>query len=246
MANFPFGLIALVAVSILIYFGTAHRVLDRLRLSDKAALAVIAAIIVGSFVDIPFSARVSVNLGGIIAVGLAVYVLLGAGTNYEKIRAVVAAAVTGLILFLAARFLGAEPEEIFIDPIYIYPLAAGIVGYIAGRSRRGAFFAAVIGVLALDVSQYVYLVRSGVRGTVNIGGAGAFDSLILAGILAVLLAEVIGESVERVQGGPETEGRPEELLKNLREPEPSSKPLQDNPVNQGDEQNGDQRGDKND
>jgi len=179
-------------------------------------------------------------------VGLAVYVLLGAGTNYEKIRAVVAAAVTGLILFLAARFLGAEPEEIFIDPIYIYPLAAGIVGYIAGRSRRGAFFAAVIGVLALDVSQYVYLVRSGVRGTVNIGGAGAFDSLILAGILAVLLAEVIGESVERVQGGPETEGRPEELLKNLREPEPSSKPLQDNPVNQGDEQNGDQRGDKND
>jgi len=246
MANFPFGLITLVAVSILIYFGTAHRVLDRLRLSDKAALAVIAAIIVGSFVDIPFSARVSVNLGGIIAVGLAVYVLLGAGTNYEKIRAVVAAAVTGLILFLAARFLGAEPEEIFIDPIYIYPLAAGIVGYIAGRSRRGAFFAAVIGVLALDVSQYVYLVRSGVRGTVNIGGAGAFDSLILAGILAVLLAEVIGESVERVQGGPETEGRPEELLKNLREPEPSSKPLQDNPVNQGDEQNGDQRGDKND
>ncbi|WP_054697414.1 DUF1614 domain-containing protein [Syntrophomonas palmitatica] len=225
MRTFPFGLIALLVVSILIYFGAAHRVLDRMRLTDKSALAVIAAIIVGSFVDIPVTARVTINLGGIIAVILAFYVLLGAGTAMEKIRAVVAAAVTALVLFLAARYLGAEPESIFIDPIYIYPIVAGIVGYLAGRSRRGAFFAAVIGVLALDIGQYIYLVRTGVRGTVHIGGAGAFDSLVLAGILAVLLAEFIGETLERIQGGPRTEDRPEDLVKNLREPEPAHKPL---------------------
>ncbi|HBQ87060.1 MAG TPA: hypothetical protein DD811_11380, partial [Syntrophomonas sp.] len=80
------------------------------------------------------------------------------------VRALIAAAVTALVLFIAARYLGAEPEQIFIDPIYIYPLVAGIVGYLAGRSRRGAFFAAVIGVLALDVGQYLYLARTGVRG----------------------------------------------------------------------------------
>ena len=55
MVNFPAGIIALLVVSILIYFGVAHRVLDRMRLSDKAALAIIAAIIVGSFIDIPFA-----------------------------------------------------------------------------------------------------------------------------------------------------------------------------------------------
>ncbi|MDD3268698.1 MAG: DUF1614 domain-containing protein [Syntrophomonadaceae bacterium] len=225
MANFPFGLIALVVISILIYFGVAHRVLDRLRLSDKGALAVIALIIVGSFFDIPLTSRITINLGGIVAVGLAVYVWLGAGTGTEKIRSLIAAAVTALALFLAGRFLGAEPEEIFIDPIYIYPLVAGVVGYLAGRSRRGAFFAAVIGVLALDIGQYIYLIRSGVRGTVHVGGAGAFDSLILAGVLAVLLAEIIGETLERMQGGPETEGRPEELVRNLREPEVAQKPL---------------------
>ena len=224
MTNFPFGLIALLVVSILIYFGVAHRVLDRLRLTDKAALAIIAAIIIGSFIDIPITPRITVNLGGAIAIGLAIYVLAGAGTAYEKIRAIVAAGVTGLVLFLAGRYLGAAPEQIFIDPIYIYPIVAGIVGYLAGRSRRGAFFAAVMGVLAIDVGQYVYLVRTGVRGTVNLGGAGAFDSLILAGILAVLLAEFIGETLERIQGGPETEGRPEELVRNLREPEPAHKP----------------------
>jgi hypothetical protein len=125
--------------------------------------------------------------------------------------------------------LGAEPEQIFIDPIYIYPLVAGIVGYLAGRSRRGAFFAAVMGVLALDIGQLYYLITTGVRGSVAIGGAGAFDSLVLAGILALLLAEVIGETLERVQGGPQTEGRPEELIRNLREPvpEPARKPVSD-------------------
>lgn len=235
MATFPFGLIALVAVSILIYFGAAHRVLDRLRLTDKGALAVIAAIIIGSFIDIPLGSRVTVNAGGLIAIGLAIYILVGAGTAFEKVRALIAAAITALVLFLAARFLGAEPEEIFIDPIYIYPLVAGIVGYLAGRSRRGAFFAAVMGVLALDAGQYIYLMRSGVRGTVSIGGAGAFDSLILAGILAVLLAEGVGEILERIQGGPKTEERPEELIRNLQEPEPAHKPLQEEPNPEADQ-----------
>ncbi len=57
------------------------------------------------------------------------------------------------------------------------------------------------------------------------GGGGAFDSVVVAGILAVLLAETIGEVLERISGGPQTEGRPEELLVNLREPEPVRKPL---------------------
>lgn len=225
MRNFPFGLITLVVISILIYFGIAHRVLDRLRLSDRGALAVIAAIIVGSFFDLPLTTRVTINLGGVVAIGLAIYVWLAAGTAFEKMRSAIAAVITGLTLFLAGRYLGAEPERIFIDTIYIYPLVAGIVGYLAGRSRRGAFFAAVMGVFALDLGQLYYLLSTGIRGVVHVGGAGAFDSLILAGILAVLLAELIGETRERIQGGPQTEGRPEELVENLREPEPARKPV---------------------
>lgn len=227
MTAFPVGMIALLVVSILIYFGVAHRVLDRLRLSDKAALAVIAAIVVGSFIDIPLTSRITINLGGIIPVILAVYVLAGAGKAYEWIRAIIAAAVTALALFFAGRFLGAEPENMFIDPIYVYPLVAGVVGYLAGRSRRGAFFAAVVGVLSLDVFQYFWLSRVGGPGVVHVGGAGAFDALVLSGILALLLAEIIGETLERLQGGPQKEGRPEELVEKLQEPhpEPARKPL---------------------
>ena len=227
MLQYPLGLLTLLAVSILIYFGVGHRVLDRLRLTDRAALGVIAAIIVGSFIDIPVTSRLTINLGGVIPIILAIYVLVGAGKAYEWIRAIVAAGVTAGLLFLVGRVLGAEQEQMFIDPIYIYPLVAGTVGYIAGRSRRGAFFAAVMGVFALDVGHFIWLMRTGSPGVVNLGGGGAFDALVLSGILAVLLAEGVGEILERVQGGPEVEGRPEELVKNLREPqpEPARKPV---------------------
>lgn len=224
MARFPAGMLVLFVVSILIYFGLGQRVLDRMRLSDRAALAIIAAIIIGSFVDIPITPRLTINLGGIIPVGVAVYVLAGAGTAFEKVRGILAAAVTAVVLYGAGRVLGAEPENMLIDPLYVYPLVAGLVGYIAGRSRRGAFFAAVMGVFALDVIQYAYLIRTGTRGVVHMGGAGAFDALVLAGILAVLLAEGIGELLERIQGGPDTDDRSEALLKHLREPEPSAVP----------------------
>lgn len=244
MANFPFGLIALLVVSILIYFGVAQRALDRLRMSDRAALAVIAAIIVGSFIDIPVSARVTINLGGVITVGVAIWLWLGAGSGFEKLRSAIAAAVTALVLIVGSRFLGAEPETIFVDPIYIYPLVAGIVGYLAGRSRRGAFFAAIVGVLALDVGQYIYLLRTGVRGIVHLGGAGAFDSLVLAGILAILLAEVVGETLERISGGPSTEDKDARLVEQLQEPEPAHKPaetgetLESRPLQDGQEDSG--------
>ena len=116
MTAFPLGTITLVVVSILIYFGVAHRVLDRLRLSDKAALGVIVAIIVGSFIDVPISSRITINLGGIIPVILAIYLLARAGTGVEWLRAILAGAVTAVTLFLAGRVMGAEPENIFIDP----------------------------------------------------------------------------------------------------------------------------------
>ncbi|MGE5404599.1 MAG: DUF1614 domain-containing protein [Candidatus Saccharibacteria bacterium] len=229
MARFPLGMLTLLIVSVLIYFGIGQRVLDRLRLSDRAALGIIAAIVIGSFFDIPISSRLSINVGGVIPIILAVWVLAGAGRTFERVRAVLAAVVTGLILYFAGRVLGADPEEIFIDPIYIYPIVAGIVGYIAGRSRRGAFFAAVMGVFFLDVGHYVWLVRTGTPGLVDLGGGGAFDALILSGFLAVLLAEGIGEILERLQGGPRVDDRAEELVKNLREPQPEAarKPLPD-------------------
>ena len=233
MFRLSIGMIALFVVSVLIYFGFAHRVLDRMRLSDKAALAIIAAMIVGSFINIPITTgavSTSINVGGaLIPIGLAIYVLSKAGTRKEWIRAVVAIIVTATVVHYAGQFSDADPgagKGWLIDPIYVLPLIAGTVAYVIGRSRRSAFIAATLGVLGLDIINYFYLVNNNIAGLVQIGGAGIFDSIVLSGIIAVLLAEVVGETRERLQGGPATEGRPKELLEGLRAiPTPQHKPM---------------------
>ncbi|MQL51589.1 DUF1614 domain-containing protein [Desulfofundulus thermobenzoicus] len=243
MTGFPLGITALIVVSLLIFFGLAHRALDRMRLSDRGALVIILAMIVGSFINIPIPGGrypVSLNLGGgLIPLGLAVYLLAKAGTARERTRAILGAAVTALALYavgsLVMRGLP-EPGGRFeiLDALWVYPLVAAVVGYLAGRSRRGAFIAATLGVLAMDVGYYFWLVGRGApAGRVLIGGAGAFDAIVMAGILAVLLSEVVGEVRERLQGGPAVKGRPEPLLRGLRKPVPDTGGNDDKPGDKG-------------
>lgn len=231
MERFPIGIIILIVVSVLIYLGLAHRALDRMRLSDKGALVVIGGIILGSFVNIPLPFlpfRTSINVGGaLVPVGLAIYLLVRAGTSKEWMRALVGAVVTAVVVYVIGSLINAgttmEPAGRYavLDAIYLYPLAGGIVAYLLGRSRRAAFIAATLGVLLVDVFHYFWLLSQGAPASyaVSIGGAGAFDTIVLAGIIAILLAEIIGESFERLSGGPGVKGRPEELVKGLKKPE---------------------------
>lgn len=236
MTGYPLGMILLIVVTILIYFGLAHRVLDRLRINDRTALLVVVLLIIGSFINIPLTQgppAVSVNLGGaLVPLGLSVYLLLKAGTSKEWIRALIATAFTIAAITLTNRYLFAADDPWqggfdFIDPLYVYPIIAALVAYIAGRSRRSAFVAATLGMLSLDVINYIQLANDGIPSRVAIGGAGAFDAIIIAGIGAVLLAEIIGEGRERLQGGPESKGKPRELLESLdrAKPQPAQKPL---------------------
>lgn len=214
--RFSWGTLLLTGLLLLIYFGAARHVLDRMHMRDRTAAGLIAAMIAGSFVDIPISSRVVVNVGGIVTVGVAIYLWVTSGTAKEKLRSLAAAVLTGAVLYAAGQFMDASPEAIWLDPMYLYPLVAGVAGYLFGRSRRGAFFAAVLGVLSMDGTQYAYLRYHGIAQTVHIGGAGMFDSLVIAAVLAVLLADFVGEAREFLQGGPSEEGKAPELLENLR------------------------------
>ncbi|MBU4532425.1 MAG: DUF1614 domain-containing protein [Eubacteriales bacterium] len=211
MANLPIGLIALIIVSVLIYLGLLHRVLDRMRLTDKAALIILGLILVGGFIDLPLrvaNLTLAINVGGaLVPIGLAIYLIVKADLMQEKARAVVGALITGAVVFSVGTFLFTglrEPAGRFavVDIIYVYPIVAAIIAYAVGRSRRAAWVAATMGVLFADVIHGARLAATGLTGVVNFGGAGAFDVVILAGILAVLLAEIVGEIRERLQGGP--------------------------------------------
>ncbi|OPX90472.1 MAG: hypothetical protein A4E53_01024 [Pelotomaculum sp. PtaB.Bin104] len=233
MERFPIGITLLLLASVAIYLGLAQRSLDRMRLSDRGALVVIATIIIGSYINIPLPFvpfNTSVNVGGaLVPVGLAFYLLFRAGTQKEWGRALIGAAATAVIVYVIGSLINSgatvEPAGRYavLDAIYLYPVVGGIVAYIFGRSRRAAFVSATLGVLLVDIFHYFWLLRNGAPANYNvaIGGGGAFDTIVLAGIIAILLCEAIGESFERLSGGPRVGGRPPELIQKLNMPDTS-------------------------
>lgn len=219
--DYNVGRIILVGLSLLIFLGVTERVLDRMHLSNKGALMVLVALVAGSFINIPLygseALTVRLNLGGaLVPIALAIYVLAKAGTNKERIRAMIGALVTATVIFLMGRYLTVGEYALPIDVIYIYPIIAAIFATIFGRSRKGAFISAVFGIALYDVFHGVYLIATGTPGIVHFGGAGIFDTIILSGVLAVVLTEVVGETRERMQGGPSSENRDPSVLKNLK------------------------------
>jgi uncharacterized membrane protein len=207
------GVILLFATMALVFFGLTHRVLDRMQLTDKQALLVLALLIVGSFINVPLyrdAIDIRLNLGGaLVPLALAIYVLKRANSGKETVRALVAALATTIVLYGVVKLMGnVGHTRGFLDPLYVYGLVGGLTAYIAGRSRRSAFISATLGVLLLDVVHMIELIVRDQPGQVFFGGAGVFDTVVVAGIVATLLAEFIGESRESLQGGPSTEDRP--------------------------------------
>ena len=204
--NMPLGMIALLVVGVLVYFGLAQRILDRMRLTDKQALLFIGAIVVGSFIDIPLMStpvEVSINVGGaLLPILLSVWLITKADETVERIRAILAAALVAGAVWLGSRYLPYEPENMFLDPKLIYGISAGIIAYLAGRSRRSAFIGGVLGIVLSDIVHMVTLINAGIPGRTDLGGAGAFDVTIIAGLVAVMVAELVGETREKLQGGP--------------------------------------------
>ena len=197
------GMIILIVVAILILLGVGQRVLDRMRLNDKLALLFIALIIGLGFVpDVRLADVFAFNLGGaVVPLALCIYLFVKADTAWERWRSILASLVTGAAIFAIGMFAPDEPETITVDPIILYGLAAGLIAYIFGRSRRCAFIAGVIGMMLSDTANAIYVWSKGVPQDFVLGGAGALDGIVIAGIVAVLLAELLGEIIERMKRG---------------------------------------------
>lgn len=194
------GVVLLIAVAILVYFGFAHRALDRLRLNDRAALIFLAAMIAGGFLpDISLGEFTAINIGGGLIPLILVGYLYSKARKEEITRSVFAVAVTAVIVYAALKAIPLEPTYgFFIDPLYLIAIVAGVAGYLSGRSRRGAFIAGTLSIIITDIVAQVENILGGVTGNIVIGGAGVFDAVIIAGLLALGLSEVIGESRERI------------------------------------------------
>lgn len=136
------GMVLLTAAAILVFFGVAQRVLDKMYLSDRAALLLIALMFFGTLIPSLKLGTVELSIGGaLIPAGVCVYLLIRAGTWKERLRAIVGALVTGGAVFaISAYLLPDEPEAMVIDPMYLNGIIAGLIAYVLGRSRRGRVY----------------------------------------------------------------------------------------------------------
>lgn len=197
------GFVLLIITGLIVLFGVGQRSLDKLRLTDRQALLFIGLVIAGGFVpDIRVTELFAFNIGGaLIPLALCVYLFVKAGSMKERMHCIVGSILTGVAVFMLGRLLPDEPDAMVIDPNYAYGIAAGIIGYGLGRSRRGAFVSGVVGVMLAHTANAVYVWSKGASQRLVLGGAGSFDVIVISGFLALMLSELIGETLERIRRG---------------------------------------------
>lgn len=201
------GMLLLMIAAVLVLCGLLQRVLDRMYLSDRAALLVIGAMLVGTFLPNLNLGVVSVNIGGaLIPLGVCIWLFIRADESLERWRVLLGSLLTGSAVYGLTRLLPAEAEQLPVEPMLLYGAAGGLIAWLLGRSRRGAFICGVTGVILADVAAAVINWLSGIRQVLVLGGAGITDAVVISGILAVMLCELVGEATERIVRRRKAEG----------------------------------------
>lgn len=196
------GMILLLVLALLILFGALQRVLDRMALTDREAIACTAAIFIGGWLpDLNFG-LITLNIGGaIVPLIVCVYLILNADTTKEKLRAVFASALTAAAITAIGMLFPADPTRMPFDPMILYGVSGGLIAWILGRSRRSAFVAGILGMLLADLISGAFVWMRGINQAVYLGSAGALDAIVLSGVVAVLMCELVGEAMERMKTG---------------------------------------------
>lgn len=201
------GMIILTALAVLIFCGVLQRVLDRMYLTDRQALAVVAAMFIGTLIPNIQLGPVALNIGGaVIPLMICVFLLIKADTGLEKGRTILGSLLTAAAIFGLSLALPSEPEQIIVEPMWLYAVCGGILAWVLGRSRRGAFVCGVLGVMLADTATAVVNWSRGIDQQLVLGGAGIADAVVVSGVFAVLLCELVGEIVERLARGHRREG----------------------------------------
>lgn len=195
----------LTALIILLMFGAGQRILDQMRLNDKQAILVLLSILIGIIIPpIYIGKYFCFSIGGfLIPFIICIYMLISAGFSRDLLRAVIGTIlVAGIVYALEWIMPSATPEDIIIDPMYIYGAVAGVVAYVLGRSRRNAFVCSVLGISLAMTIQFIVNMCMKTPTVLGLGVGGAFGTIIVSTILSVGLCEFMGRAFETAKKDP--------------------------------------------
>ncbi|MGN1369838.1 MAG: DUF1614 domain-containing protein [Aristaeellaceae bacterium] len=192
------GAMLLTIAAVLVFCGLLQRVLDRMHLTDRQALLLIGAMLVGTWLPNLRIGAIAVNIGGaLIPLGVCVYLFIKADSPLERWRTALGTVLTGAAVYGLSALLPGEAEALPFDPMWLYGVCGGIIAWVVGRSRRGAFVCGVAGVLLADIVNALVISMQGYQTQLVLGGGGIADAAVISGVIAVLMCELIGETIER-------------------------------------------------
>lgn len=192
------GAMLLTIAAVLVFCGLLQRVLDRMHLTDRQALLLIGAMLVGTWLPNLRIGAIAVNIGGaLIPLGVCVYLFIKADSPLERWRTALGTVLTGAAVYGLSALLPGEAEALPFDPMWLYGVCGGIIAWVVGRSRRGAFVCGIAGVLLADIVNALVISMQGYQTQLVLGGGGIADAAVISGVIAVLMCELIGETIER-------------------------------------------------
>ncbi|HEY83267.1 MAG TPA: DUF1614 domain-containing protein [Dehalococcoidia bacterium] len=205
-------LIALPVIFLLLFLNIITLSFGQLGLSPEAAVTLLLAMVLGSMVNIPISRRrilyeqprplylrfffylpprvrhqvIAVNLGGaVIPVVFALYLLP---------RSPLLATLEATIVVIVATRLLAKPVPGvgIVMPAWIPPVISAGLALLLARDNPApvAYISGTLGTLiGADLLNWPNFKKLGAH-LISIGGAGVFDGIFLAGIMAVLITSL--------------------------------------------------------
>ncbi len=196
MIPLTFSATLLVILTVLIFLGLGQKIIKGMRLTNNSALIIILTMILGHFLPtINLNTHFALNLGALGPIFVVVY-LLTTTSKFERIRALLVSVLVFLLVFLTDKILPLDPG--LLDPVFSAGIFSGFLAYFWGRSRRSAFIAGILGILITDLVNQLELWLIGIPQQTIIGSGGLFSSMIISPFIAVLIAEIMGETRERL------------------------------------------------
>jgi len=206
--------LTLIVLLILVQIGVISIAMDKLGLSDHSVILILAASLIGSFINLPlftitgkavpdtpstakskilFAALppytgktiIAINVGGaIIPICISTYLLHI--YSLPILETLMAIGLVGLVSYLFSR----PVQGIGIGiPIFVAPVTAAITAILLEPTHTAAmaYTAGTLGILIGADILRLNTIRSMATSIASIGGAGTFDGVFLTGIFAVLL-----------------------------------------------------------
>ena len=201
------SLIILSIIILLVMFGVGQRILDSLRLTDRAALLILVLICIGLIIPpIWIGQYFCFSIGGfLIPLALSIYLLICCGWSRDLLRAFIGTILVAGVIYGLEWLLPADPEDVIIDNMYLYGIVAGLIAYALGRSRRNTFISCLFGLTLASLVQWIVNFSKGTPSILGLGVGGAFGTYIVSLIIAVAISEFLGRCFENAKQGDETE-----------------------------------------